>query len=414
MAKFQDLTGQRFGKLVAICRDENKYRNGKPVTMWKCICDCGNEISVEANSLKTGNTRSCGCLSKEKKPSKAMDLSGKKFGKLTVVKRVEDYISPSGNHLTQWLCKCDCGNYKIAKTSYLMNGTTDNCGCTTFYKKSVSKTHDLSGKRFGKLTVIKREGTSKSGKATWLCKCDCGNEVVAIGRYLENGTTKSCGCMRIDDISGKRFGKLTAIKIDGKTNYGQITWLCRCDCGKYKSCARAYLRTADIPNCGCTKSEKSIIVTKHGMSYSKLYYKWSSMKSRCFNKNNNEYKNYGGRGITVCQEWADDEHGFENFAKWAFEAGWDENKDGRMQSIDRIDNDGDYEPCNCRFATQKEQMNNIRKNRIITYQGDTMTAKQWSEKLGINYSTLCGRLSRGLPIEKVFFNGRLNGKENYN
>lgn len=138
------------------------------------------------------------------------------------------------------------------------------------------------------------------------------------------------------------------------------------------------------------------------------------MKSRCFNKNNDEYKNYGGRGITVCQEWADDEHGFENFAKWAFEAGWDENKDGRMQSIDRIDNDGDYEPHNCRFATQKEQMNNIRRNRIIDYHGETMTAKQWSEKLGINYDTLCNRISRGLPIEKVFFKGRLNGKENHN
>lgn len=413
MGTFVDLTGKKFGKLTVIKRDENKYRSGKPVTMWECRCDCGNEITVEGNSLKTGNTRSCGCLAKEPKPSKAQNLVGKKFGKLTVIQRADDYISPSGNHSVQWLCKCDCGNIKLAKTAYLINGTTDNCGCETWHKRSLAKTHDLSGKRFGNLVVIQRNGLAKNGKVKWLCKCDCGNEIIAVGNDLESGSTKSCGCIRIEDISGGRFGKLTVLKRDGRNENGKILWLCRCDCGQYKHFTKEYLKTSRNPNCGCEISERVIAATKHGMSYSKLYYKWSSMKSRCLNKNNDEYANYGARGIKVCDEWADAEKGFENFAKWAFSVGWSENEDECPQSIDRIDVNGNYEPSNCRFVTQKEQMNNTRKNIKIAYKGKTMTAKQWSEELGINYSTVWRRISEGLPVEKVFSKERLNGKKDY-
>jgi hypothetical protein len=130
----------------------------------------------------------------------------------------------------------------------------------------------------------------------------------------------------------------------------------------------------------------------HGMRYTRIYNIWRSMRQRCSNSNCIRYSRYGGRGITVCDEWND----FNCFYKWAIATGYKDDL-----TIDRINTDGNYEPSNCRWATYKEQANNIKTNRLITYDGETKTMTQWAEAIGIKPATLWARLNRGWSIEQA-------------
>ena len=171
MGKAIDLTGQKFGKLTALERVKNK--NVKSGTYWRCQCDCGNIVCVNAGNLKNGHTKSCGCVL-------ADNLIGKKFGLLTVVERSG---SKYGN--AAWLCQCDCGNTKIVDSRSLKNNLVKSCGC-------LHKMADITGEKFGNLTAI-RPSCYKNGYI-WECKCDCGNKTnVSLGN-LRNGHIKSCGC----------------------------------------------------------------------------------------------------------------------------------------------------------------------------------------------------------------------------
>lgn len=406
MRKLDDLTGQKFGKLTVIERSEDKIdKNGNRFVMWKCICDCGKETLAYACSLRNGSTKSCGCL-------KSPDLTGKRFGMLVVERKDEDYITGSGRRYTQWLCKCDCGNTKKALTSYLTSGKTDNCGCQKGKRISEANTKDLTGQRFGKLVAIKRSGLKKyksKNVSLWLCQCDCGNTVEATVGSLISGNKKSCGCLNRIDIIGKKIGKLTVIEYIGLDKTGQSLWRCKCDCGNERICQRQYLKKSKKPSCGCINP-----LEKHGMSRTKIYHVWNAMKARCYCVTDNNYHHYGGRGIKVCDEWIDKEHGFENFAKWMYSIGYNDEKSGREQSIDRIDVNGNYGPENCRLVTQKEQVNNERRNIKIEYNGKIMTAKQWSEELGIGYKTIRKRIKAGLSIEDVLSKESLRWKNKSN
>lgn len=177
-----DLRGRRFGKLTVI---ELLPKNAKD-RRWRCLCDCGNYTEVIPYSLKSGHTTSCGCVPC-KKP---LDLTGKRFGRLVAIKP-----SPRTNNGTRWLCLCDCGNEVEVVTPSLTCGVTKSCGCFVSDKISEIKTIDVSGQKFGKLLVISREKSYKK-MAMWKCVCDCGNECVVAGKYLRNGTTSSCGCLK--------------------------------------------------------------------------------------------------------------------------------------------------------------------------------------------------------------------------
>ena len=211
MGKFIDLTGQRFGKLTAISRAENR---GK-ITFWACNCNCGNSITVDAMSLKRGNTKSCGCS----RFDRAFDLTGQKFGKLTATYRTMG----SDKHI-KWYCLCDCGNSIVICAGGLRNGNTKSCGCLQHQVK------DLTGQKFGKLTAISQVGI-KNHKTQWLCACDCGNKKTVLAESLKNGNTKSCGCLPVggpkEDLTGRKFGKLTVISYEGSSK-----WSCLCDCGR--------------------------------------------------------------------------------------------------------------------------------------------------------------------------------------
>lgn len=189
------------------------------------------------------------------------------------------------------------------------------------------------------------------------------------------------------DLGGKRFGRLTVTEEFFVDKHGRRRWKCFCECGKSVYVTTNNLTSGHTKSCGCWNKEvKAKTHTKHGMSQSRIYSIWSNMKARCECETNDAYHLYGGRGIKVCDEWRD----FNNFAKWARENGY--RKD---LTIDRIDNDGDYCPDNCRWATAKEQGNNTRTCKMITYNGETKTMRGWEEKMGLSKGVIHWRLNHG-------------------
>lgn len=200
----------------------------------------------------------------------------------------------------------------------------------------------------------------------------------------------------LKDLTGQRFGRLTVIM--RAENIGKKTaWLCQCDCGNTKIVSGSNLHGKQVMSCGCLGEEVRAVNCEsrqtHGQSYTRLYTIWIGMKQRCFYKKHKHFKRYGGRGITVCDEWKDS---FESFYKWAMENGYSDEL-----TIDRIDVNGNYCPENCRWATYKEQNNNTSSSHFLTYNGETKTVAEWSEIVGIPKSTIFNRIKRGLPTEKV-------------
>jgi hypothetical protein len=202
---------------------------------------------------------------------------------------------------------------------------------------------DLTGQKFGRLTVLERRGSNKQHNALWLCKCECGKEKIISSINLRKGKSKSCGCLR-DMLH------------EGKNNPSY----------------------------------------KHGESKSRIYHILAGMIQRCDNSNCKAYKNYGDRGIKVCNEWKDKENGFINFYNWAIANGYD-----KGLTIDRIDNNGNYEPNNCRWSNRLEQNNNKRNTKKIVYNEKTYTIMELSKKFNIKYETLLSRYKKGWDIEKI-------------
>lgn len=203
--------------------------------------------------------------------------------------------------------------------------------------------YDLTGQRFGRLLVLERDGSDKQKNATWKCLCDCGNQVVKTGIYLRNGDTRSCGCLQKETVSN--------------------------------------------------------LMSTHKKSKTRLYRVWAGIKTRCCNSNSDNYKYYGGNGITICDEW---KNSFEAFSKWAIKNGYDENAPAQECTIDRIDSSKGYSPENCRWANHKEQCNNQTSNKMLTYNGDVHTMSEWADILGIKYTTLRARIRREVSVENAF------------
>ncbi len=204
---------------------------------------------------------------------------------------------------------------------------------------------DISGQRFGRLVVARRAENSNGGSARWLCKCDCGGETVTLGACLRRSRnpTRSCGCLARERVS--------------------------------------------IANTGRDRST-------HGMTFTPIYRKWDSMIRRCHNENHPQYKNYGWRGIGVCEAW------LNSFEQFFADVGL---PPAPGYSLDRIDNDGNYEPGNVRWATHIEQQNKKTNNHIVVLGGDKMTLAQAirASDLTTPISTIRTRVSRGWSIEEA-------------
>lgn len=204
---------------------------------------------------------------------------------------------------------------------------------------------DLTGQKFGRLTVMERSGKNKFNYATWRCKCECGKEIVVPGNALRNGNTKSCGCLNLENAINRIVG----------------------------------------------------FNTTHGKTNTRLFRVWSSMKTRCENPKATNYSDYGERGISVCDEWKDD---FESFYNWAMSQGYDPDAKRGEYTVDRIDNEKGYSPDNCRLASYKEQANNRRSNRRLSYNGITMSMAEWARKYGRD-RTLFEALTDEEAIERI-------------
>lgn len=206
------------------------------------------------------------------------------------------------------------------------------------------------GERYGRLTVIKFAGHSgKNRGALWLCRCDCGTETLSRGTDLRSGKKKSCGCLQ------REIAKATVEK---------------------------YIHSPEF---------KLPDNTKHGLHDTRLFSIWCCMKVRCYNKNSTHYKYYGGKGVTICSEWLND---FKAFYDWAMSNGY---KD--CLTIDRIDNNGNYCPGNCRWITHNEQILNRSNTVYVEYNGERKPLAVWCRMYGVNYKTAHAKYRKGLPPE---------------
>jgi len=217
---------------------------------------------------------------------------------------------------------------------------------------------DLTNRRFGRLVALEDSGERRSGMVVWRCLCDCGTETFVISNNLVRGITRSCGCLaretasrtKAKDIAGQRFGRLVAIEDSGKRSHSHILWRCICDCGNETLVTANNLLKGKTRSCGCLRTETTIErSTKHGGAHLPEYHVWTDIKNRCYNENCSHYRYYGGRGIQVCARWRD------SFANFYSDMG---PRPSPRHTIDRIDNDGDYEPDNCRWATYDQQSQN--------------------------------------------------------
>ena len=274
---FNDLIqGKKFNRLFVI--GDSGERNACGLKLYKCVCDCGNETTATKYALLHSKKKSCGCLLRETslkalahiKQPHYKNLVGMKFGRLLVLKRVP---APEGKKKAAFFeCLCDCGNKKIIQGFLLSNGTTRSCGClakevrTQTGKNSqgrVSKKRiDITGKRFGRLTVLEPVKRSNYAGILWRCVCDCGNETITTGSKLRSGHTQSCGCLGLQHA--------TEAKI------------------------------------------------KHGKTGTAIYAVWSAMRQRCSNSKNKAFRWYGGKGVKVCEDWLN----FKNFYDWAISHGY--------------------------------------------------------------------------------------------
>ncbi len=232
----------------------------------------------------------------------------------------------------------------------------------------MTKAKDLAGQTFGRLTVVSRIVNDKHGNSRWLCRCECGGTAKVVATSLRVGYTKSCGCLyrvaaanKIINITGQRFDRLVVMRRVENWRGRRARWICVCDCGNTTEVCGSKLRSGHTRSCGCLQREVCAEMgsigscgnTKHGHArtgiFTGAYRSWTAMKARCTNPKNNRWYRYGGRGISVCGRWQDS---FENF----FE---DMGARPTGYTIDRYpDNNGNYEPGNCRWATPKQQRAN--------------------------------------------------------
>lgn len=204
---------------------------------------------------------------------------------------------------------------------------------------------------------------------------------------------------RTNNLTGQQFGRLTVIGLDDR-NTRKTYWICQCSCGNMKSVRSDSLQNGTIRSCGCLKKETDAINLvknhSHKMSGSRLYNIWQGMKGRCNNPNDARYDRYGERGIVVCDEWR---NSFENFYNWAIQNGYSDEL-----TIDRKDNDGNYEPGNCRWSSNQEQCNNRCTNVKITIGNTTKTLMEWCRIFELDYHIINARYKRNgfIGIDELF------------
>lgn len=328
------------------------------------------------------------------------DRVGKVYGMYEVVKVEYD----EEKRKQTWTMRCvNCGNEKITHNGkdYVKgrNGKTCSCMFTQKNIKNTEKENYYTEKYVGQTYEKWRVLSVERGRG-WLCECvSCGRQVWKPARQVFERKASKCLCEfnygKYDspDWIGRRFDH---IEIVGEYNKRERTFHCRCDCGFEKDVRACDLDRGAVTSCGRKECFWHGVNsrTMFGFSKERLYGIWRGMKRRCFDRKDLNFKHYGGRGITICDEWRDN---YFSFRRWAMENGYRDDL-----SIDRVDVNGNYEPSNCRWATDKEQANNKRPYSELETRkkwgeqweidGVTKYAKEWCEEYGLNYQTVRYRI----------------------
>ena len=269
-----DITGQRFGKLTVLreCEERKGY--------WLCQCECGRNYEVNAKSLQKGKVKPCRCERHRRKRN--YELLGERFGKLTVLRECEERKG-------YWLCQCDCGNTREYSEKYIRSGKVQSCGCDWRRRK---RDYELLGERFGKLTVLRE---CEERKGFWLCQCECGNTREYSEGYLRSGKVLSCGCVRKKqkELPGKRFGKLTVLR---RSERKQNSWVCQCDCGNTREYNESYLRSGKVKSCGCDRENQK----KNGLPTGIIYVKSTDAYRASIHYNRETYQLRQSKNVDDC------------------------------------------------------------------------------------------------------------------
>lgn len=198
------------------------------------------------------------------------------------------------------------------------------------------------------------------------------------------------------DLTGQRFGRLSVLGPIDRDKFSNIIWLCLCDCGKYSHSIRGSLISGSSESCGCLQSELvSSRFTTHGLTSHPLYFVWKDILKRCLNPLSKPYPRYGGRGISVFPDWINSLEKFISYASSLPDYGMPN------LTLDRTDNDGNYEPENLRWVTRTKQARNTRRNHLLTYKNETKCIAEWAEILGISTDVISKRLKSGWSVEKT-------------
>ncbi len=375
--------GKTYGVLYIESLVENK---GNGNIYFYCTCkDCGKEhIPVKIDSIKKwGRTTKCDCSNYNE------DLTGKQFGDLKVLG-----LSRKANGRKYYNCRClKCGDIieDIRSDDIKTYGKSSKCSCIKTKggnKPDRSRLkNDLTGRTFGKLTVLDFDHFDKSRHAIYKCECSCERSPILLvsGSNLTSGNSTECqicgyesrAASNLNDLTGKRIGNLTILcrdkEAESKRKQRTTIWKYKCDCGREDSAQYSSLVGENHITCCSECSLKNRI--KHGMTGTNFYNIWGNMKQRCYNPNNPKYKDYGARGITICNEWVDN---FEKFCDDMYDSYLDHIKifGEAGTSIDRIDNNRLYCKDNCRWATTSEQQNNTRLNARYNYAGGYYTVRE--------------------------------------
>lgn len=237
----------------------------------------------------------------------------------------------------------------------------------------MGKFKNLTGTIRGRLIVTDKYKIENK-KTFWLCNCSCGGEKWIRADHITLEKVNSCGLCEGNECIGKKFGKLTILKrLEKEEGQKQYKFLCECECGNFHTSTLGHLKDGHVNSC----SNCNRIYSKHEF-HRKIYKRWYDMISRCEKETDKSFKNYGGRGIKVCNEWKD----YITFRDWCLKNGFKEELE-----LDRINVDGNYCPENCRFVTKKENANNTTRNIVI----DGLTLSEIAQKYNMNYKMLWAR-----------------------
>lgn len=289
-----------------------------------------------------------------------------------------------GKKGVDWICKCKCGKIKKQKVDNVKSGRSKMCKeCSSKLRK---KEKQEKKEKVLKLKINNHKDWSKENTfygtyKEYLKECKRRREKKKEEERIRKSKEKKEKNIKKDrEEIGKKYGRLTVIEVI-RPNKGETKFRCKCDCGNEYIGTGKYIKYGNIVSCGCLSKE----IKEKAIKTKRLRGIYHGMKERCYNKNIESYKNYGGRGIKICDEW---KNSFEKFYEWAIENGYDREAPKGKCTIDRINNDGNYEPSNCRWITLKEQAKNKRRSGKIAEKykifNEELTLKEIEERYNIS------------------------------